>query len=92
MVAATSNIHCLGSLPLAGLSAEKCIEATHATKRLTENPFAVNIFVHSIPEIKDALKTDYAKTKAFVEQLAQQHNLEVHIPNIDELKINSYHE
>lgn len=92
MVAATSNLNCLGSLALGDLSAEKCIEAIRTTKRLTKKPFAVNIFVHSIPEMTDKLKSDYAKAKTFLEQLAQQHNLNVNIPNIDELHINSYHE
>jgi nitronate monooxygenase len=92
MVAATSNINCLGSLALADLNAEKCVEEIRKTKQLTNNPFAVNIFVHQIPEITDTLKTDYAKAKTFIQQLAKQNNLDVNIPNIDDLKINSYHE
>lgn len=37
MVAVTSNIGCLGSLALADLNAEKCIEAIRLTKQLTKN-------------------------------------------------------
>lgn len=92
MVAATSNINCLGSLALADLSAEKCVEAIRLTKQLTKNPFAVNIFVHDIPEITDKLRADYADAKTFIEHLAEQNNLHIHIPTIDQLKINSYHE
>lgn len=92
MVAATSNINCLGSLALADLNAEKCIEAIRKTKKLTQKPFAVNIFAHQIPEITETLKSEYANAKTFIEQLAQQNNLEVKVPNIDELKLNSYHE
>lgn len=92
MVAATSNIGCLGSLALADLDEKKCIEAIRATKLLTQNPFAVNIFVHSIPKIDATLRTQYSNTKSFVEKLARHHNLEVAIPEIDELKVNSYHE
>lgn len=92
MVAAASNIQCLGSLALADLNAEKCVEEIRKTKQLTNRPFAVNIFVHQIPEITDTLRTDYVKAKTFIEKLAKQNNLEVNIPNIDELRINSYHE
>lgn len=62
------------------------------TKQLTKNPFAVNIFVHDIPEITDKLRADYANAKTFIEHLAEQNNLHIHIPTIDQLKINSYHE
>lgn len=92
MVAAASKANCLGSLALGDISADKCIEAIRATKKLTSETFAVNIFVHQIPEITDALKEKYVMTKTFIEQLARQHNLDVTLPNIDELKINSYHE
>jgi len=92
MVAATSSINCLGSLALADLNAEKCVDEIRKTKKLTNKPFAVNIFVHTISEITDTLKADYAKAKTFVEQLAKQNNLDITIPNIDELEINSYHE
>lgn len=92
MVAAASNIHCLGSLALADLSAEKCVEAIRTTRQLTKNPFAVNIFVHNIPEITDTLKANYTEAKIFIEQVAKQNNLNVNLPTIEELKINSYHE
>lgn len=92
MVANTANINCLGSLALGDLDAEKSVEAIRQTKRLTRKPFAVNFFAHNIPEITDTLKADYVKAKKFVEQLAKQNNLSVTIPDLDELKINSYDE
>lgn len=92
MVAAALSANCLGSLALADLSADKCVEAIRATKKLSSKTFAVNIFVHQIPEVTDTLKENYVKAQAFIEHLAKQNNLEVSIPNIDELKINSYHE
>ncbi|MEC4048689.1 nitronate monooxygenase [Flavobacterium sp. SUN046] len=92
MVAAASRANCLGSLALADLSADKCVEAIRTTKELTNKTFAVNIFVHQIPEITEPLKEKYIKTKIFIEQLAKQNNLDVILPNINELKINSYHE
>lgn len=92
MVAATSNVQCLGSLALADLSADKCVEAIRLTKQLTKKPFATNIFVHNIPEITDKLRVDYANAKIFIEQLAKDNNLDIDIPGIDQIKINSYHE
>jgi nitronate monooxygenase len=92
MVAAASRANCLGSLALADLSADKCVETIRTTKKLTNLPFAVNIFVHQIPEISETLKEKYIKVKSFIEQLAEQNNLEVRLPSIEELKINSYQE
>src|SRR4051812_24173975 len=92
MVAAASRANCLGSLALADLNADRCVEAIRKTKELTNKTFAVNIFVHQIPKITEALKEKYARTKIFIEQLARQNNLDVILPNIDQLKINSYHE
>lgn len=92
MVAAACNVNCLGSLALADMGADKCIEAIRATKQLTNKTFAVNIFAHEIPPITDELKENYARTKNFIKQLAKRHGLDINIPDIDTLKINSYHE
>jgi nitronate monooxygenase len=92
MVASASKANCLGSLALADLSSDRCVEAIRTTKTLTNKCFAVNIFVHQIPEITETLKERYVKAKMFIEQLATQNNLDVILPNIDELKVNSYHE
>jgi nitronate monooxygenase len=92
MVAAASRANCLGSLALADLSADKCVEAIRMTKTLTNKTFAVNIFVHQIPKITETLKERYVKAKTFIEQLAKQNNLDVVLPNIEQLQINSYHE
>jgi len=92
MVAEASNINCLGSLALGDLDAEKCIELIRKTKQLTNNPFAVNIFVHTIPEITAALKSEYKKTKAFLEDLALQNGFEIQVPALEDYKCKSYHE
>ncbi|WP_315054362.1 nitronate monooxygenase [Chryseobacterium indoltheticum] len=92
MVEAAAKAECLGSLALADLSAEKSVELIRKTKLLTNRPFAVNIFVHQIPEITDELKQQYSKTKKHLENLAQENNMEVHLPELESLKINSYHE
>jgi nitronate monooxygenase len=41
MVAAAPNINYLGSLALADLDADSCIEIIRKAKQLTKNPFAV---------------------------------------------------
>jgi nitronate monooxygenase len=92
MVAAASKVGCLGSLPLGDLPAEKCIEIIKATKRLTDQNFAVNIFVNEIPEKTDLLRERYGKAKQFIEQLAEQNDLTARLPTIDELQLHSYHE
>lgn len=92
MTAAASNIGGLGSLALADLSAGQSIELIRRTKQLTKLPFAVNIFVHRIPEITDALKEKYSKTKSFIEQMATEHLIEVNLPDVSDLVLLSYHE
>lgn len=92
MVAAASNINCIGSLSLADLNTEKCIQAIRATKKLTNKPFIVNFFAHSNPEITDTLRSKYNQAKAFIEQLANEHNMHLEISDIDDLQISSYQE
>lgn len=92
MVDAASKANCLGSLALADLNAEQCLELIKKTKQLTDKAFAVNIFVHEIPEVTDELREKYSKTKTFLEELAKQNHIEVNLPEINEIKVNSYHE
>lgn len=92
MVAAATRAGCLGSLALADLSADQTVELIRETKKLTNQPFAANIFVHHIPEITDALKDKFVKTKQFIEQLARENNIEVRLPDLEEIKVNTYHE
>lgn len=92
MTVAAAKAGCLGSLALADLSAEKSIELIQKTKKLTDKPFAANIFVHKIPEITNELKQQYFKTKKFIEELALQNNMETNLPDLEDIKVNSYHE
>ena len=87
-----SKVDCLGSLALADLDQDQCSELIKKTKQLTDKTFAVNIFVHKIPEITEELKEKYSKTKRFLKELALQNQIEVNLPEIDEIKVNSYHE
>lgn len=92
MAVAAAKAGCLGSLALADLSADQSVELIREVKRLTDKPFAANIFVHHIPEVTDFLKEKYVKTKQFIEQLAKENTIEVTLPDFEDIKINSYHE
>lgn len=92
MVAASLNAGCLGTLALADLSADQSLKLIKETKKLTDQPFAVNIFTHQIPEITDSLAEKFAKTKYFIEQFAKENQLEVSLPDLEHIKVNSYHE
>ncbi|QXU48988.1 nitronate monooxygenase [Chryseobacterium sp. D764] len=92
MVAAAAKAGCLGSLALADLSADQSVELIRETKKLTDKLFAANIFVHHIPEVTDALKEKFIKTKQFLEQLAKENNIEVELPELETISIHPYHE
>lgn len=55
MVADVSNLGGLGSLPVGGLSPELTQQLIRETKALTNQPFAVNLFVHDIPECAEEM-------------------------------------
>lgn len=92
MAAAANNAGCLGSLALADLSAEKSLEQIQKTEKLTNRDFSLNIFVHQIPEVTEKLKTDFSRTKVFLENLASENNIQVQLPDFYDIKLNSYHE
>lgn len=92
MAVAAAQAGCLGSLALADLSADQSVELIRETKKLTDKPFAANIFVHYIPALTDALKEKYSKTRQFIEQLARENSIQVQLPDLDAIGINSYHE
>lgn len=92
MVASAGKAGCLGSLALGDLSAEKSLELIRETKNMTKQPFAVNIFVHQIPEITEELKVKFLRTKKYIEKLAVTNNIKVSLPDFEDLKLQSYHE
>ncbi len=92
MVEAAAKAGCLGSLALADLSADQSVQLIRETQKITDQPFAVNIFVHHIPEVTDALKEKFVKTRQFIEQLARENNIEAELPDLEAITISSYHE
>lgn len=92
MTAAASNAGALGSLALGDLPADKCIELIKATKKLTNKPFAVNIFLNKIDAVTPKLQTDYDKTKAFLKNFTQKSGIEAEFPLLSEIKLTDYHD
>lgn len=92
MVAAAAKAGCLGSLALADLSADESVELIRETRKLTDQSFAVNIFAHHIPEITDTLREKFRKTKQFIEQLAEENYIDVTLPDLEAIKVKSYHD
>ncbi|MBL1408292.1 NAD(P)H-dependent flavin oxidoreductase [Sphingobacterium faecale] len=92
MVAATASAGCLGSLALGDMNAEGAVKMIRKVRALIDKSFAVNIFAHHIPAITDVLREQYRATKAFIEELAQEHDLDIRIPDLSEIKVNRYHE
>jgi len=92
MVVAAANAGCLGSLALGDLPYDECVELIRAVKQQTGKRFAANIFVYDIPGLTDTLKEKYREVKIHIEKLASAHQLEVTLPEIEQIKINSYQE
>lgn len=92
MTSAALSAGCLGTLALADLSAEQSAKLIQETKKLADQPFSVNIFTHNIPEITESLKKEFIRTKNFIEQFAGENNIEVNLPDLENIKLNSYHE
>lgn len=90
MVAAVGEIGILGTLPLGDLPVTKCVELIRATKQLTNGPFAVNVFLNPLPERTEALKNQYTRTKHYIENLAQQANLDVHLAEYEQVVYTDY--
>lgn len=92
MAAAASNAGCLGSLALADLPADKCIELIHAYKKLSDKPYAANIFLNDVPLVTDELRAQYTEVKLFLQSLMQQHGFTAELPELDSIKITDYRE
>ncbi len=89
MVAAISNEGGLGSLPVGGLSPEKTVELIRATKKLTNRPFAVNLFVHDMPQVDKSL---VAGMQNFLQEIAEKNGIAYEKQDIDSLRFYSYEE
>lgn len=87
MVAAIANEGGLGSLPVGGLSPGKTRELIKATKSLTSRAFAVNLFVHELPQVD--IETASAM-QDFLLELGEKNGLTVDPLDIEKLSFYSY--
>lgn len=92
MVVSAVEAGSLGSLPLGDLPADKCAELIRTTKQLTDKPFAVNIFLNTLPQQNEELKKQYNRTKVFLQNLAAEHYLDVSFPEYEEITLTDYHD
>ncbi len=89
MVAAVSNAGGLGSLPVGGLSPDKTLELIQKTKELTNKPFAVNLFAHSIGAVDEV---QVARMQEFMLQLAAKYNLPLGRQDFEPFQFYTYKE
>src|SRR5689334_18087253 len=73
MVAAISNAGGLGSLPVGGLSPDKVLALIVETKKLTNKPFAVNMFANQYPSSVD--EASWNDMQELIEQFANRYEL-----------------
>ena len=88
MVAAVSDAGGLGSLPVGVLPPERVSELIRKTKSLTSKPFAVNLFVHDIPDSVDEIEFD--TMQAFLRRICAEDGIMIDKQNADSLKFNTY--
>ena len=90
MVAAANRADCLGSLPLGDADYQICIDKIRETKRVTDKPFAVNIFVNEITPITKSLKFSYNRTKAYLQSLSEELSFDIEFPEIEDIQPKGY--
>lgn len=89
MAAAASNEGALGSLAVGGLSPEATRQLIRRTKSLTSKPFAVNLFVHSIPAWNE---NDIKPMQDFLLQLATEKGYLLTPEDVSDFHFHTYHE
>jgi len=92
MVAAVAKTGALGSLALGDLPAGKCVELIRTVKKLTDKPFAVNLFLNALPERTEALRLQYAQAKEFLKTFSEEHQLKVEYPDYEDVILTDYHD
>lgn len=89
MAAQISNAGGLGSLAVGGLSPQKTTELIRHTQKLTDKPFAVNLFAHNIPEVNGQQVIDM---KTFLLQLCAKYELPFEEKDFAPFEFHSYEE
>ena len=73
MVAAVANAGGLGSLPIGGMSPDASLALVNETRSLTDKPFAVNLFAHSINN--NFSENDIANMENYLEQIHRHYGI-----------------
>jgi nitronate monooxygenase len=89
MAAAVSNEGGLGSLAVGGLSPDVTRQLIRRTKSLTKNPFAVNLFVHEVPEYDDE---DLEPMRRLLLQFAKKRGLALDLADLNGFTFYTYHD
>ncbi|ASZ15018.1 nitronate monooxygenase [Chitinophaga sp. MD30] len=84
MVAAVSNAGALGSLPIGGLAPSQAAALIQEVKRLTDKPFAVNLFAHPAPTPYTA--EEVTQMQSLLHHIRQQHQLDITAINPDNVQ------
>jgi nitronate monooxygenase len=90
MVAAISNAGGLGSLPVGGLPPDKTLSLIEETKRLTNRPFAVNLFVNRHPSSID--EAAWNNMQQLIQQFTDLYGLPYQKQPMQSLRFFSYEE
>lgn len=88
MVAEISNNGGLGSLAVGGLSPDATLELIYKTKKLTNKPFAVNLFAHDIPDYNE----DLEPMRHFLLGLADSRGYKLTSQDLTGFKFYTYHD
>lgn len=89
MVAAISNAGGLGSLPVGGLSPDQTLALIKEVKALTNKPFAVNLFAHTIPAVDQVA---FTAMKEFLAAFAAENGIAYVPPVPGQLRYYTYHD
>jgi len=89
MAAVVSNQGGLGSLAVGGLSPEITQQLIRKTKSLTNNPFAVNLFVHQVPAYTEK---DLEPMRQLLMQLANKRGYQLEPADLSNFQFQTYHD
>jgi nitronate monooxygenase len=89
MAAIVSDLGGLGSLPIGGLGPDAARALIRKTKNLTAKPFAVNLFAHDIPALRDE---DLEPMRRFLIGLAERRGYRLEAEDLAGFELHRYQE
>src|SRR3954466_381203 len=88
MVAAISNEGGLGSLPVGGLPPGTTLGLIQRTKKLTNKPFAVNLFANNLPQ--NSVPGTFNGMQSFLANFAAKNQINYTSPSLEDIVFHSY--